>query len=269
MIEGNIWYIVSNSNGLFLVLDTAFEDLGGDWQIAECDDDRFEFTKNNQSMIIDQECEGDFECSVGQINTNILECGWELQTNLIASVVPMDVFFTPIGQVLASNKEPVNPLGTGGIVVIASNIFIEFTFQQGFEVLNGQWQFVECEDDELYLISGSNCIQLSKICIVNNQALLDCLSYYIVSQECDANNDAIASFVFEVNSSQTKECLELYTIVFSIHPAYENAVNNINLLYIPITTPLEFECQTIYFRVFSEVTQEYAVLRTRDWSREL
>jgi len=241
---------------------TAFlDDLEGSWIIIECDEEgELSIIRGNDVLELDQDCEGDLGCSVEDISTSIIECAWMLQTNLIDSVVPIYVYFTPNGQILSSNDDiPESQIGTWEIVTVASGVYIEFTFQQGFEVLNGQWQVVECTEDELYLVSGNNYISLDQDCDLNNQDLLECYSLYVDSQECDANNDGIATFIFETNSNQAQECLDLYPLVLTTHPTYQDAENNTSLLNIQLTTPIDLESQTIYVRVYSEVSMQYAI----------
>ena len=265
---GGYWSLSSTDNGIALTFSnlTAFQDsLEGEWIIISCNDDddssnELTIIQDNTILELEQDCLGDLGCSVEDINADILECAWLLQTNLLDSFVPIYVHFGSNGDVLiedVSNLE--SPIGTWDLVTISTNIFIDFTFQQGYETLNGQWQVVECVEGELYLVSGDNNIVLEQACEVNNQDLLNCYSLYVLSQECDDNNDGIATFVFETNSLQSSECIELYPISGSYHPTYDNAIISTNHLNIQLTTPTELASQTIYFRVFNQETHEFAV----------
>ncbi|WP_405572772.1 hypothetical protein [Winogradskyella sp. Asnod2-B02-A] len=265
---GGYWSLSSTDNGVALTFSnlTAFQDsLGGEWIIISCNDNdessnELTIIQDNTILELEQDCLGDLGCSVEDINADILECAWSLQTNLFDSFVPVYVHFGPDGNVFVEGADNLeSPIGTWDLVTISTNIFIDFTFQQGYETLNGQWQVVECEQGELYLVNDDNNIVLEQACEVNNQDLLNCYSLYVLSQECDDNNDGIATFVFETNSLQTSECIALYPIAGSYHPTYEDAVNTTNHLNIQLTTPTELASQTIYFRVFNQETHEFAI----------
>lgn len=182
---GGAWNLSSTDNGLILnILDlTAFQDdLGGEWLIVECDDDKLEIVRGDYAIELEQDCEGDLECSIADINETLYECAWELQTNLIDSVIPIYVYFTPNGQVLVDNNDGTeNQLGTYDLMLISGDIFIEFTLQLGFETLNGQWQVVECDDEELYLVNGDNYIELEQECDNESNCTEEEISTYLMS----------------------------------------------------------------------------------------
>ncbi|NRD24839.1 hypothetical protein HNV10_16415 [Winogradskyella litoriviva] len=262
---GGSWSLSATDNGLVLELSdlTAFQnDLGGEWLIIACDDDSNELTitQNNMVLELEQDCLGNLGCSVEDINATMLECAWLMQTNLLDSLVPIYMHFGNNSEIFiegADNLE--SQIGTWNIETIEANIVINLEFQQGFEVLSGQWQIVECNPGNLYLVNGDNQITLEKACEVNNQNLLECYSIYVLSQECDDDNDGIATFVIETNSLQTTECIALYPLAGSYHPTYQDAVNTTNHLNIQLTTPTELSSQSIFFRVFNQDTHEYAV----------
>ncbi|MFK7833847.1 MAG: hypothetical protein AB8B52_11260 [Winogradskyella sp.] len=260
---GGSWSLSNTDNALILTLSelTAFQDtLEGDWLITACVENVIEITRANTTLTLQKDCEGDLGCSVAEINADILECAWRVETELVEDINPFFVHFAPNGAVNIEGVDNMeSQIGTWEIITIAADVFINYTFQQGFEELNGQWQIVECEQGSLYLVSANNSITLEQKCEVNNQALLDCYGIYIFSQECDDNNDGIATFIIETNGAQTEECLALYPLAGSYHATYEDAVNSANLLYLPLTAPLELESQIIYFRIFNQELQEYAV----------
>ena len=267
---GGYWDLSSSDDGIVVLSIselTAFQDsLEGEWLVVSCNIDDYSvneltLSQGNLELNLEQDCIDNLDCSVLTINSNITECAWNLETNLITDY-PVDIFvhFGAEGEILIEGSDNLeSQIGTWEIIVIASDIFFEFTFQDYFEVLNGQWQVSECEDGELFLQNDNNYIDLEEACEVNNQALLDCYSIYVLSQECDIDNDGLATFVIETNSPQTAECIGLYPIAGSYHPTYQDAVNTTNHLNITLTTPLELESQTVYFRVFNQDTHEYAV----------
>ncbi|WP_179339869.1 hypothetical protein [Winogradskyella ludwigii] len=266
---GGYWDLSSSDNGIILTISelTAFEDsLEGEWLVVSCNVDDYSvneltLSQGNLELNLEQDCNDDLDCSAIAINSNITECAWSLDTNLITDY-PVDVYihFGSEGTVMiegADNLE--SQIGTWEITAIASGVFLEYTLQSPFDVLNGQWQVVECLDGYLYLQNGNNNIELNEACEINNQALLECYSIYVLSQECDNDNDGLATFVIETNSQQTTECNALYPLAGSYHPTYQDAVNTTNHLNITLTTPTELESQFIFFRVFNQDTHEYAV----------
>lgn len=97
------------------------------------------------------------------------------------------------------------------------------------------------------------------LCDENNQDLLECHYMYIEFQECDDDNDGIATFILETGGNQSQDCWDLYPLAMTTHPTYQDAMYGTNPMSNPVTTPLQLESQTIYVRVYSEVSQEYAI----------
>ena len=226
---GGHWSLSATDDGIILTLSelTAFqENLGGDWLIVECDEDEITIMRGNTVIELDQDCEGDLGCSVAQIEANIVECAWELQTNLLNSVVPIYVYFTPNGQVLSSNDDiPESQIGTWEIVTIAADVFIAFTLNQGFEVLNGQWQIVECEEGELYLVSGSNNISLNQDCdLESDQDLFNCFDDFEIVECAQPSN--VPVYNLSANTIGLIDGTESF--IASFHPSVMDAENNVN-----------------------------------------
>ena len=266
-IGGN-WSLSSTDDGIIVTFSelTAFQqDLGGEWLIIACNDDEdvaneLTIMQGDSFFELDQDCLGDLDCSIDQIQVNMLECAWLMQTNLIDSLVPIYIHFGSNNEIFIEGTDNLeSQIGTWNLEPIGTSVYINLEFQQGFEVLNGQWQIIECNQGNLFLVNGNNEITLEQTCEVNNQDLLECYSIYVLSQECDANNDGIATFIIETNSLQSAECIALYPIAGSYHPTFQDAVNTTNHLNIQLTTPTELASQTIYFRVFNQDTHEYAV----------
>lgn len=229
-IGGN-WSLSSTDAGLILTLSelTAFQnDLGGDWLIVECDTNELVIIRGDYSLALTQDCEGDLGCSVADINANIIECAWELETNLIDSFVQIHVYFIPNGQVLLDNGNGTeNQIGTWDLVTIAGNIFIEFTLQQGFEALNGQWQIVECEAGMLYLVNGNNYIALNKNCELNSgNEVFDCFGDFEIVECAQPNN--IPIYNLNAGTIGLIDCTASFTASF--HEIYDDAITNTNAI---------------------------------------
>lgn len=227
-IGGN-WSLSTTDSGVILTISelTAFQDtLEGNWLIVECDAIEFIITQGDVTLELEQDCEGDLGCSVADINANITECAWLVETNLIDSVIPIYAYFTTNGQVLLDdNNSTETQIGTWDLMMIASDIFIEFTLQQGFETLNGQWQIVECEDGQLNLINGSNYINLEQDCDFNTgNEVFDCFSDFEIV-ECEQPNN-IPVYNLNAGTIGLVDCIEPFTASF--HETLADAETNVN-----------------------------------------
>ena len=228
---GGSWDLSLSDDGLpEIVISnlTAFsEDLEGSWLVVECDENgELTIIRGNDVLELDQDCEGDLGCSVEYISANVVECAWELETNLIDSLFPIYVYFTPNGQVLSNNDDiPESQIGTWEIVNVASDIFIEFTFQQGFEVLNVQWQVVECEDVTLYLVNGNNYISLDQDCdLENDNNVFNCFDNFEIV-ECESPNN-VPVYNLSAGTIGLVNCTESF--IPSFHVTLIDAENNTN-----------------------------------------
>ncbi len=227
---GGSWDLSLSDDGLpEIVISnlTAFsEDLEGSWLVIECDENgELTIIRGNDILELEQDCEGDLGCSIEYISANLIECAWELETNLIDSLFPIYVYFTTNGQVLESNNGTENQIGTWEIVTIASDIFIEFTFQQGFEVLNVQWQVVECEDGTLYLVNGNNYISLEQDCdLENDNNVFNCFDDFEIV-ECESPNN-IPVYNLSAGTIGLVNCTESF--IPSFHVTLIDAENNAN-----------------------------------------
>ena len=65
-IGDGTWAITPNQD--FIVIDTDFENVGGDWQIVTCSDDRLELLNNQNTMVLERDCSNGFDCSDLQAN---------------------------------------------------------------------------------------------------------------------------------------------------------------------------------------------------------
>ncbi|WP_299115239.1 hypothetical protein [uncultured Winogradskyella sp.] len=206
---GGAWSLSSTTEGLILNLFdlTAFqEDLGGEWLIVECDDDEIEIVRGDYEIELEQDCEGDLGCSITNISEVLGECAWELETNLIDSLVPIHVYFTPNGQVLINNNDGTeSQIGTYELMLIAGDVFIELTLQQMLNELTGQWQIIECEDDELYLMSGNNYIELEQECDIEpnctQEEVIDYLLSCNIVPTVDDYTSPLTTFQFSEDNS--------------------------------------------------------------------
>ncbi|MBC2846659.1 hypothetical protein [Winogradskyella flava] len=225
------WELTETDNGLELNIASLwyYEEQFGNWRVVECDDDDLEFihlTVDGTGLLFDQECEDDLDCSVVDISEALEEeCFWELETNLIDSVVPIYVYFTANGQVLtADNGNTETQIGVWELTQIGGNIFVLFTLQQGFNDLTGQWQVVECEDDELYLVNGDNYIELEQECDLFDDEVFDCFDDFELVSCLGPNNEA--EFNLSADTIGLLDCEYSFIPSFHISEADAEAGSN-------------------------------------------
>lgn len=196
-IGGN-WELNDTDDGLKLTLSnlTAFEeDLGGIWIITECDDDYLEIQRGDFVLELDQDCDNsEVDCSVAEISTDIVECAWLLETNLIDTTLAVYVYFTPNGEVLSANADGTETvIGTWDLTLSGGYIYLALEFEGEYEVLNGLWKVAECEDGELYLINEDNYIYLDQDCEDDE--------YYCQEEEVEINLKECVWNVVDYNGS--------------------------------------------------------------------
>jgi len=227
---GGAWDLSLSNDGLpEIVISnlTAFQDdLEGSWIIIECDEDgALTIIRGTTIIELEQDCGGDLVCPAAGISEDIIECTWEFETNLINSVVPIYVNFTPNGQILDSNNNDTgDEMGTWAIVLVGSDIFFDFTFQQGFEVLNGLWEVVECTEGELYLLSGNNYISLDQDCDLNNDDVFNCFGDFEIVECAQPNN--VPVYNLSANTIGLIDCQFPFTASF--HTTQADAEINVN-----------------------------------------
>jgi hypothetical protein len=102
------WSTSMSNLGVVLTLSelTMFDgDLGGEWYVYDCDDDRFKFTRAPGTIesyfIIERECNNQSDCSVAEINADLKECKWYIGTDLVDGNGPL--MFTEDGVKLNGN----------------------------------------------------------------------------------------------------------------------------------------------------------------------
>ena len=207
----------------------------------------------------------DCDTNLDGLEAYLLECGLEAYILDNNNVVDVNYLMFDQGGVVIVNGTPaVTETATWSLSESNEGYVLAIDGLVTFNLVNGDWFLLGCERDEFIFTQEMNSgnvrtMELEQECNQNNQNLLDCYSLYILSQECDDNDDGIATFVFETNSNQSQACLDLYPLAMSSHATYEDAENNTNLLNISVTTPIDLESQTLYIRVYSETTNDYAI----------
>lgn len=275
---GGAWNLGVSDEGIVLTISdlTAFQDhLGGDWLIAECDNDELVIERGDFTIVLEQDCEDDLDCTAPQVNANLLECAWLLETDLIDSVFPIYVYFTQNGQVLEANQDNTETvIGSYDVTIVSSQLYIEFNLENGFEDVNGLWKIVECEDGNIYLIKDNNYIELEQDCDYNQgNEVFDCFGDFELV-ECNGPNNE-AEFNLSADTIGLIDCQ--YNFTPSFHNNEVDASNNINAIsntelywsaagevYLRIEADNgNFEIFTIYLNV-EDCTDDLGCLETTD-----
>lgn len=222
LTEGNTWSVVSNDAGSFLVLATEFEDLGGDWQVTACDDDRFEFAKNNETMVIEQVCEDDLDCSITDISTILQACPWDFSDGT-DTFNNYQLVFNAAGDLQITEGFATSAIGgawslqatDNGIVITLSQLT---AFQDN---LGGDWLIVECDEDNLVIVRGDTTLELEQDCFDEND-VFNCFDNFEI--EACANDTGEAVFNLTADTIGLIDCAESF--VASFHYSLADAETN-------------------------------------------
>ncbi|MFT5216651.1 MAG: hypothetical protein ACI83H_001780 [Glaciecola sp.] len=179
------WSTAMSDNGVVLSLTelTDFDgDLGGDWFVYECDDDRFKFVREpgtiTSYIIIERECNDETDCSVAEIHADLKECKWYLGTDLIDGNGPL--VFTEDGAVKIGG----DIIGGYGLSVIEGHIYLTLDLSGDYMNISKEWKLVECDDDSLQFIHGDYTLVMEQGCESENGCSEEELDSYLMEFEC-------------------------------------------------------------------------------------
>lgn len=229
--EGDTWSVVSNATGSFLVLSTEFEDLAGDWLITECDDDDFKFTKNNQIMSIDQECEADLNCSLSDISGILQECPWDF-TDGSGNFENDQMLFGANGVFQISEGMPTSAIGGAwSLSATATGIILTFSELTAFQDrLGGDWLIVECDNDRIEIVREEVTFVLEQDC---DGDLFNCFDDFELLECINPNGEA--EFNLSADTIGLVTCTESFTASFHTSLSYAesntNAISNTESYY--------------------------------------
>jgi hypothetical protein len=179
-------------------------DLGGEWYVHECHDDRFKFTREPGTIesyfIIERECNNEADCSVAEIQADLKECKWYLDTDLVDGNGPL--MFTEDGVKL-------NGIAIGGwnLSLIEGHIYLNLDLSGDYMNISKEWKLVECDDHRLQFISENHTLVLEQECSSDN-CTEEVLDSYLMEFECywvavsvDGSN-AYDDFAIQFNDNQ-------------------------------------------------------------------
>ena len=256
-IGGN-WNMSTSNDGLpEIVISelTAFsDDLGGSWIVVECDDDRFELVRaleeNTSTIVIEQECEDDLDCSAEDISMYLQECFWYAGSNLYNNIVSDLFYFGENNTVTVVSTQGAEAItGVWGIEQTATGAMITLDIPGFYEIISLQWVVTECDDNRIKMWNGNDYVVFEKDedCIENNP--FECFtSFEAQLTECDG--DTVDGFAVFNLTNVFANCIQPNNHTVSYHQTIQDAEINVNAIpnpsaYMNITQ----SSQTIFVRV--------------------
>ncbi|SDI15349.1 hypothetical protein [Winogradskyella thalassocola] len=223
------WSVISTDGETYLYLETEFEDLGGDWKIVECDDNTIQFTKGEQTMVINQVCEDDLNCSLTDISSILQQCPWDFSDGT-GNFENDKMIFNANGDVQISEGMATSAIGGGwNLSVSDEGILLTFSDLTAFqESLEGDWLIVECDTDRIVLHKGDQTLVLEQNC---NGDLFSCFGDFEIVECTQTNN--VPVFNLSANTIGLVICTESF--VPSFHETLNDAENNTNPIEITET----------------------------------
>ena len=247
-LNGNVlhdgsWSVSQDNDDLFVSFETSWEDLNGNWEVVDCDDDRFKFVQETGSastyVVIERECEDDLDCSAQEISQNLQECIWYSGSDLTGTNLNGPYMFIEDGTVKVTGPNGNLLVGTWEVVLTDEGTFLVLDIPEAYDVLSLQWEIVECSDDRLELINGDHALVLEQDCS-------DPFECYSDTEMEICDDDTIDGFAqFDLNMVYPN-CVE-DNIEYSFYASTVDAESNSNALetnYTNTSNP-----QTIYARV--------------------
>ena len=247
-LEGT-WEVALTDSGIymFLTIGGDYEVIALDWKLFECDDDRFKFVSGDNYLVLEQECEPEYDCYAEDINSNLVECVWFGVTNLYDTLAPEIFTFNSNGTV-STQSSGGETIGTYTVVSAENNVNIVFDFNsEPYNLLSTEWLVIECEDNRVKAVNGENYVLFEQDCEWS-PGPLGCLEASAIVK-CDENNDGFEVFNLYEGLNEIENC-EIYNAVsVSYHTSLVDAESDVNELtgvtsYTNVSNP-----QTIYVRV--------------------
>ncbi len=249
IVHDGTWSVSQDGDDFFIDLETSWQDLNANWEVVDCDEDRFELVNGDVEIVIEQECEDDLDCSAQEIASNLMECTWYSGTSLLSNDFNGPYVFSEDGVVTVSTPNG-NPItGTWEVALGNTGVFLILDLPGDYEAISLYWRVVECDDDRLEFVSDEEELVLEQDC--NNP--FEC---YSNTEMVNCDDDVIDGFTeFDLNYAYPN-CVEdnmETTFYMSIEDA-ESQVNPLSSPYTNVSNP-----QTIYARVQLAGTNTYEV----------
>ena len=253
-----LWSTNVTDAGLVLSISelTEFdEDLGGNWLIVECDDDRFELvrenatgtTPNSTHIVIKKECEEDPGCTAQEVRMFLNECHWFGGSNLIdtGATPPGKFYFLENGVLVVVNPNLNEEfVGTWDVELTDAGIILVIELPEPYNELSRRWKLFECGDHRVKLISGDHYIIFERDC--ENDNPFDCFENVTLT-ECDGETDD-DSAIFDLTAAY-HECIVSGTHTVKYFESSSDAASLVNQIENPSEYANTTNPQTVYVRV--------------------
>jgi hypothetical protein len=203
------WSTSTTNGGVVLTLSdlTMFDnDLGGNWYVYECDDNRFKFTREpgtvESYVIIERECDNETDCNVAEVLADLKECKWFLGTDLVDGNGPL--MFTEDGAVTLNG----DIIGGYNLALIEGHIYFTLDLSGDYETISKEWKLVECDDDRLQFANGDYTLVMEQECTTDTACTEAELDSYLMESECYwvavnvSGSNAYDDFAIQFNSNQ-------------------------------------------------------------------
>ncbi len=247
-----IWSTSVRDAGLVLSISelTEFdEDLGGDWLIVECDDNRFELVRanatgstNNTHMVIKKECEDDLGCSAQEVRAFLSECQWLGGSNLFANV-PAGAFHFKDNHVLVVVNSSTNEeiVGYWDVELTAGEgIFLIIDLPAPYDIISKRWKISECGEHRVKMTSGDNYLVFERECPYQ------CFENTTLT-ECDGETDD-DSAIFDLTEAFA-DCVVTAVHSLTYYESSDDAANGLNQIEMPSEYANTSNPQTVYLKV--------------------
>ncbi|WP_417200054.1 hypothetical protein [Bizionia sp.] len=143
--------------------------ISGEWLIVDCQEDRlqFEALNNNNTMVMERDCNNAGMCTPGDVEGMLLDCEWTVTSyagsdfsmfNINFNANNEAVIFMPNGTEVYTANWTVSQ-GNNGVEVVISNVS-----GGNVQIINGTYTVVECTSEQLILHDITNS---------NNELVLD------------------------------------------------------------------------------------------------
>ncbi|MBU2930199.1 hypothetical protein [Winogradskyella psychrotolerans] len=216
------WSVISTDGESYVYLETDFEDLGGDWKIVECEADRLQVVKGEQTMVVNQVCEDDLNCSLTDISSILQECPWDFSDGS-GNFENDQMIFNASGDLQITEGMAASAIGGGwNLSVSDEGILLTFVDLTAFQdILEGDWLIAECDTDRIVLTRGDQTLVFEQNCNAN---LFSCFDDFEMVECIQANN--IPVFNLSANTIGLVLCTESFSPSF--HETLSDAENNTN-----------------------------------------
>ncbi len=244
--EGHVKLIISN-------LTDLEEDFSGVWYFEDCeDDDRYELVRETDTgtaftLVIEQDCDDDIDCSAQEIYVNLSECLWYSGDNTGANYNgPFN--FDLNGTVTAEWENQV-VTGEWEVELTDEGVLLILVFPEPYATLSGEWLIIECDDDRIKGVSGDHYVVFEQDCSDTGNPF-DCFDDVTLALCDDDTPDGITQFDLEQAFADCNNDDVEVRFYATIGDA-ETDVNQLPSLYTNVTNP-----QTVYAKVTLAGTTE-------------